>query len=198
MKTTILAVLTAVGLAFGSTAVASDFEATELTISAQHGILSFTVEGSADTGYESVAVGAEVLSFNVAGNLNSTVDVFGTYYRTGDEFGIGAAAGLTYDLGSLAVYGTGELEYLTKAEVFMVTPTIGTSYTVNSAIGVFAEVGYTWNASDSWSREGGLAEVGVNVSLANNVTLTPSLRHRFDVSGVDNNTQAHIGLAFNF
>lgn len=198
MKTTIFALAASLGLAFGSAAAASDFEATELTVSAQYGMVSLTVEGSATGGYENVSIGAEVLSFGVADNLTSTVDVFGTYYRAGDEFGIGASAGLTYDLGSVSLYGTGDLEYLTKAETLMLTPTVGVTYTVNPLIGVFTEVGYTWNASNSWIREGGIAEVGVNLSLANNVTLTPSLRHRFDVPGVSNNTQAHLGLAFSF
>jgi hypothetical protein len=198
MKTTIFAATTAVALAFGSSALANDFNANEISMSASHGIFNYNVEGTANNGFERFSVGAEVLSFGVADNLNSTVDVFGSYRRDTDEFSIGAVAGLSYTLNSFDLYANGEVEYFTRSQTFEVTPTVGASYSVNNMISVFGEVGYTWNASNSWSREGGVAEVGINFAIADNVTLTPSIRHRFDMHGVANNTQAHVGVAFSF
>lgn len=198
MKTTIFAATAAIALAFGSNAVANDFNAIEISLSASHGIFNFEIEGTANTGVNRVRAGAEVLSFGVADNLNSTVGVFAGYRRGTDEFSVGTVTGLTYTLSPFDLYANGEVEYFTRSQTFEVTPTVGASYSVNDTITVFGEVGYTWNASNSWSREGGVAELGVNFAIADNVTLTPSIRHRFDAAGVANNTQAHVGIAFSF
>jgi hypothetical protein len=197
MKTTILATVSALGIFAGSIAGANDFNTVEATLSAQYGMFNFTVEGTGNNGYQNFTIGADVLSFDLASNVNSAVNVFGSYHR-GDEFSLGTVASVVYDLGAVDVYGLGRLEYFTTAQSLMITPTAGVNYTINSTFDAFAEVGYTWNASNNWSRMGGVAEVGVNVNLADNVTLTPSIRHRFDANGVANNTQAHVGVAFSF
>jgi hypothetical protein len=197
MMKTILAAVAALGLATAATAQTKDFDDLGVTVSAQTGIFTFEVEGSANAGYTSATVGAEVLSYNI-GAVNSTVDVFGTYYRSGDDFGIGAVYTATYAVDAWRVYGSVEAEYLTRAEDVLVTPTVGAGYTFNPVLDAFAEVSHTWVANDSWARAGGVAEVGLNIGLADNVTLTPSVRHNFVINGGRGDTQAHVGLNFRF
>lgn len=197
MMKTILAAVAAFGIATAATAENKDFEDLGVTVSAQTGIFTFEVEGSAKDGYETVTLGAEVLSYNI-GSVNSAVDVFSTYYRAGDDFGIGASYTATYSVDAWRVYGEIEAEYLTRAEDVLVTPTIGAGYEFTPAVDGFAEVSHTWVANDSWARAGGVAEVGLNIGLADNVTLTPSVRHNFVINGGRGDTQAHVGLNFRF
>lgn len=196
MKNTIFAA--AVGTAMATNALANDFNTAGITFSANHGIFNFQVEGTVNNGFDRVGVGAQVFSFGGTHNMNSTIDLYGSYYRNTDEFSVGAVSSVTYDLGSVALSAAGEVEYFTNSQSWHVTPTVGASYNINSFASVFGEVGYSWNASDRWSRLGGVAELGVNFALADNMTVSPSVRYRFDENGVANNAQAHLGITFNF
>lgn len=200
MMKTVMAAVAALGLTFATTASAQDdFSLHGVTVSAQTSIFNFEVEGTANNGVDTVKLGAEVFTYNI-GDVESSVDVFGRYFRNyagSEDFSIGAAYTVAYRVDAWSVYGSLEGEYLTSAQDMLVTPKVGTSYQFTPTVGGFAEVSQTWVANDSWSRRAGLAEVGVNIDLIDNVTLTPSIRHNFNTPGRDN-TQAHVGLNFRF
>jgi opacity protein-like surface antigen len=195
MKTTIFASVAAFALA-SSVALADDFDNTGLTLVAETGKLEFTLEGAQNTGYTSATVAYEALSYNLGENITNTLDVFVAHYDLGNEFGVGAEYTMTYSPNALSVYGSAEVEYLVDAEDFFVTPTVGAAYTVAEGVDAWAEVGYTWNASNDWARNGGVAEVGVDFAVAENITLTPSIVHTFDTA--NDETQANIGVKFSF
>lgn len=202
MKRTLIALVAAFGLT-ATAAAANDFNDTGFTLTATTGAFEFQIEGTANTGYNSLRIGAEVLSYNLSDTVDASLDVFGAYYRAGvtgdasEEIGLGTEYTMGYTQDALRLYGSAEVEYLTRAEVFLVTPTVGAAYQFDTNFEGFAEVGYTWDASNDWAAKGGLAEVGVNIGLAENIVLTPSIRHTFDRAVADN-TQVHLGVSFSF
>ena len=191
MKTTILAMVAAFGLTAG-TASADDFDNTTASVTAEFGRYDLTIEGSEDNGYTELSFGA-----NIVGGL----DMSATHYHSADAYGLGLDYTMTTQVGAVAVWGVAEVEYIAPEGDFgdgdfFATPTVGAGYDITDAVTAWSEVGYTWNASESFDRVGGVAEVGVDFTLADNVTLTPSIVRTFDTAA--DNTQAHIGLSFSF
>jgi hypothetical protein len=195
MKTVFVA---AAAMAVSATvASANDFDNTGVTLTAETGKLEFVVEGTADNGYDSLTVGYEALSYGAGANTTGVLDVYATTHRANDEFSIGAEYTMTYSRDALSLYGSADAEYFVDSEVLAVTPTIGASYVAAEAVTVWGEVGYTWEANNDWAKQGGLAEVGVDFAVAENIALTPSVRYNFDGAAADN-TQAHLGVKFSF
>lgn len=191
MKTTILAMVAAFGLTAGA-ASADDFDNTVASVTAEFGRYDLTVEGTEDNGYTELSFGA-----NIVGGLDMSV----TDYHSADAYGLGLDYTMTTQVGEVAVWGVAEVEYIApEGDLgegdFFATPTVGAGYDITDAVTAWGEVGYTWNASESFDRMGGTVEVGADVALADNVTLTPSIVRSFD-TGADE-TQAHIGLTFSF
>lgn len=196
MKTTLIALATVTALA--APVAAEDFDNTAVSISAEMGRFSLEVEGDSN-GYVSTTVGAEVLSYGLGTNVDSTLDVFAKHYEAVDDFAVGAAYTVTYAPNALSVYGSAEVEYDFASEDAFVTPTVGAAYVVAEGVNAWGEVGYTWNASNDWAREGGVAEVGVDFAVASNIVLTPSVVYNFDqVGGAADEAQLNLGVGLKF
>lgn len=195
MKNTVFVTAAAFAVVAASAAVAEDFDNTELTVTANAGQFEFVLEGTADAGYESITVGYEALSYNANENTTGALDLYVANRRATDEFSVGAEYTMTYTRDALSVYGVADAEYFIDTEVLTLSPTLGASYVAAEAVTVWGEVGYTWDATNDWAKQGGLAELGVDFAVADNVTLAPSVRHYFD--GADT-TQAHLGVNFSF
>jgi hypothetical protein len=194
MKLTILAIATSLTVA--TSAAAGDFDNTTASVNAEWDRFEIELNGSTDNGYDSVKLGAEVLSYGLGENTTSALDVYLKHYDLGDEVGLGAEYTVTYAPSALSFYGSADLEYRTEADVFRLTPTVGTAYEVSKVTTVWGEVGYTWDVTNDWARKGGKLEVGADFAVADNVALSPSVVHRFDTANDD--TQLNLGLNLKF
>lgn len=204
MKNTIFALAATLALATTASAeadpapVADHFSNTTATVTANWDRFTFELEGSEDDGYVSATVGAEVLAYSMGEATTNTLDVYLTHYHAADDVALGAEYTVTYAPSAWAVYGAAEVEYNFGTDEASVTPTLGAAYTVSATTAVWGEVGYTWNATNDWARAGGVAEVGVDFAVANNVTLTPSVVYNFDVPGAADEAQLNLGVNFSF
>lgn len=199
MKTMILAAALAAVTVTATAAVADDFDNTTATVSAEWNRFTFEVEGAEDDGYVSATVGAEVLAYSFGEKTNSALDVYLTHYHDVDELALGAEYTVTYAPNALSVYGAAQVEYGFDSEAFEVTPTVGAAYEFTATTTAWGEVGYTWNATDDWARVGGVAEIGVDFVVADNITLTPSVVHKFDrANGSADESQLNLGVSLKF
>lgn len=199
MKKTIFALTTMTALAMTSVASAKDFDNTTASVTAQWDQITFELEGTENTGFESVTVGAEVFAYNMNEAIASTVGVYATYYNSADEFAIGAEYALTYSVDALAVYGSAEVEYNFETEEVSLTPTIGAAYAVSETATLWGDVGYTFDMTNDLDRVGGVAEVGVDFAVASNITLTPSVVYVFDqANGAADEAQINLALGLKF
>jgi outer membrane protein W len=197
MKTTLIALATTLALA--GAASADDFDNTTMTVSAEWDRFTFELEGSADNGYESATIGAEVLSYSMGENTTNALDVYLTHYHAADDVALGAEYTVTYAPNAWAVYGSAEVEYNFGTDAAAVTPTVGAAYTVSASTTAWGEVGYTWDATNDWARVGGVAEVGVDFAVADNITLTPSVVYAFDqANGAADEAQLNLGVNLRF
>ena len=181
--------------------VAENFDNTVASVTANIGRYSFSVEGTEDTGFTQLGAGANVLSYGITDNVNSTLDVYATWYHSDEQVGLGADYTVTYTANDLAVYGVANIEYIAAENDlndgdFFTAPTLGASYQMNDKIGAYTEVSYTWNASNDFSKEGGTVELGANIALADNIALNPALVRSFDTA--NDITQLHVGLVLDF
>lgn len=196
MKTTILAIATT--LALTAPVAAEDFDNTSVSVSAEWNRFTLEVEGDSE-GYVSTTVGAEVLSYGLGANVDSTLDVYAKHIDAVDDFAIGTEYTVSYAPNDFSAYGSVELEYDFASEDTSVTPTIGTAYIVSEGIEAWGEVAYTWDASNDWAKVGGEAEVGVDFAVASNVVLTPSVVYAFDqADGAADEAQLNLGLGLKF
>lgn len=194
MKLTVLAIATSLTLA--TSAAAGDFDNTTASVNAEWDRFEIELNGSTDNGYDSLKLGAEVLSYNLGEKTASTLDLYVAHYDLGDDTGVGAEYTVTYAPSALSVYGSADVEYRFNNDNFLVTPTVGAAYEVSKVTTVWSEVGYTWDASNDWARNGGKLEVGADFAVADNVELSPSVVHRFDTANDD--TQLNLGLNLKF
>jgi hypothetical protein len=199
MKLSLLAILTATTMA--TAAAAGDFDNAQLSVVAESGALAFKLEGNQSNGYTNMEVRAEVLSYSLGKNVDSTLDVFVGHNRVLDQMTAGAEYAVVYAPNAFSVYGSAELAYtaqtnnLSSGDVF-VTPTAGVSYVFAEKLTAFGEVSYSWNASNSWTTQGGALEVGMDYAITPKWSLVPSLVRTFD-TGADS-TQLHIETRFAF
>lgn len=199
MKTKLFALATTLVLAGAASASADDFDNTAVTISAEWDRFTFEVEGAEDTGYVSATVGAEVLSYSMGEHTTSALDVYLTHYHAADDVALGAEYTVTYAPSAWAVYGSAEVEYNFGTDAAAVTPTVGAAYTMSATTTAWGEVGYTWDATNDWARVGGVAEVGVDFAVADNITLTPSVVYAFDqANGAADEAQLNLGVNLRF
>lgn len=199
MKLTLIAVLTATTMS--TAAFADDFDNTVMSVTAQSGALAFKLEGNQADGYTNMEVRGEVLTYSMGENIDSTLDLFVGHNRIADQMTAGAEYTVVYAPNAWNVYGSAELAYtaatndLSNGDIF-VTPTAGVSYVFAEKLTAFGEVSYSWNASDSWAKQGGALEAGVDYAITPTWYVTPSVVRTFDTGSDD--TQLHIGTRFVF
>jgi outer membrane protein W len=198
MKLTLIAMLAAT---VSTAALANDFENMNFSVTAQSGAIAFTMRGDQTTGYTSMEVRGQALNYTMDENINSTLDLFVGHNRFLDQMTVGTEYTMTYMPGVVGMYGAAELAYTAatadlSSGDFFVTPTVGVAYQINRSFTMFSEVSYTWNASNSWSRQGGAVELGVDYIVNDRWTVSPSLVRTFNTNS--DNTQLHISTQFKF
>lgn len=193
-------VTTALVALMSTAAVAKDFEATEFVTTARSGALEFSI-GTVDGDVSTFTTGATVAEYTL-GRFETNVYTSLTYGRLTDTLDLTVEYNAQTALNARwAAYGTAALSYVTPTgdlgagDVF-VAPTLGVSYAASDRVNIFGDVTYTWNASNSWDSVGGALEVGVDYTLNEKVSVTPSLIRTFD-TGADA-TNFKLEVAFNF
>jgi hypothetical protein len=200
MKTTLLATVCLIAL--GTASHAGSFNNAEFEVVATSNALTFGLSTTQNEGFTSVYLGYDALPHSVG--LGQSSVTFGAEYFIGsqqtalsvthntvikqDRFVFTVAPQLTY-LSDAATLSSGEIYF---------EPTVGVSYSVSSTLNVFGDVQYSWNASNDWTRSGGLARLGADISLASNVTLTPYVAYAFDVPSASNAAQVGVSLGLTF
>lgn len=200
MKNTMIAIFAALGLSAGA-ASADDFDNTQMFATVETGDFEFTMESNSEDGFTGMEVEAEVLTYGIGTNIDSSVELTFAYSETVEAVALGVQNTMTYDAGALDLYATPRIVYVAETDDFnsgdfVTAPTLGASYDFNTTVTGFTEVSYAWNMSEDFDRVGGLAEVGADFALTETVTLTPSIVHSFDTA--DDEAQARIGVTFNF
>jgi hypothetical protein len=198
MKTTIATIALMFGTA--TSAMANDFDNATFGLTVNSGMMDFTVDANQNalTDFE---VGVTGLAHSL-GSADAEVRAALNYNLDADTIGLRGEYNLAMAVADQTVaYGTVGLEYTTANNNlsngdFSFDPSVGVTYTLNDQISVFGEVGYTWNISNDWSRTGGYLEVGVPVTVASKVTLTPSLVRTFDDGLESTNAKLSLNLTF--
>jgi len=198
MKTTIATIALMFGTA--TSAMANDFDNATFGLTVNSGMMDFTVDANQNalTDFE---VGVTGLVHSL-GSADAEVRAALNYNLDADTIGLRGEYNLAMAVADQTVaYGTVGLEYTTANNNlsngdFSFDPSVGVTYTLNDQISVFGEVGYTWNISNDWSRTGGYLEVGVPVTVASKVTLTPSLVRTFDDGLESTNAKLSLNLTF--
>lgn len=201
MKNTLIALAAIFTMAFASTANAnSNFNNNTFNVTAVSESIDFTIDGDSN-GFTNAELGVTVLphtfgEFGADLRLAFTYDLDSARVGLRSEYGIfGAVTDRVF------AYGVAAVEYSTTASDlsngdFILDPRVGVSYLLTDRASVFGEVGYAWNMSNSFSREGGYVEVGTPFSVTDSVTLTPSVVREFGNGNRDYNF--NLGVVFSF
>jgi hypothetical protein len=185
-----------------SFAYAENFDNTGVSVTAETGRISFTVEASENTEYDRATVTWGAFDFNKNGTYGGLDFYLSHYDGSVDQVGVGVDYKIGREVTSdLNVYGILNAEYVTDSNDLdsgdvVTNPSVGVSYNFNDRLYGFTEVSYAWNASDSFARQGGEIEVGVDYVINDKLYITPSLVRKFDQQV--NDTQLNIGLNVRF
>lgn len=181
-------------------AFAGDFDNNEVSISASSGALDFSL-GLVGGSVATFETGAYVLEGNL-GDAETYTRLSLEYDRIAEDLTFGAEYGVVKTLNPLwTVYGSLEADYVTASADLdggdiLFAPSVGVSRNVGEVASVFAETGYTWNASQDFADNGGYVEVGASFGVAENVLLTPSLVHTVGTGADETNAKLAVSLAF--
>lgn len=196
MKTTIL---TAAALVLASTAAfAADFDNNSVDLVLERDNMTFGLSSSAGQAND-LSVAVTVLPYAVMG-ADADLTFGAKYGIQSEDITLTAAYGLSKNYGQLSVYGTAEAAYTIASGAaegaWDATPTVGVGYRVNDQLSAYTQVGYTWDASNDWSQEGGTVEAGARYAVSDNIALTPSVAHTFDTGADETNLNLKVALRF--
>jgi hypothetical protein len=182
----------------GTTAVADDFDNTAVTLELYRNNVAYslgTVAGEATT----LGVDVAILPHDV---LGATADVtLGVEYGiVSEDLTFSATYGVSKQFNAVTAYGELEAAYTVGTGstdgVWVATPLVGASYAFNDRLSAFGEVSYSWDASNDWASEGGLAEIGAVYNIQDGLYVQPSITRSFDTAADETNVALKVGLAF--
>lgn len=186
---------------FAGSAKADNFDNTAYTVVASSDTLDFKIKANATDGLVGISAGLSVLPYTI-GQVDANLYVELGYNRLDETLALDAEYRVSTNIGDrILVNGALGTTYIVDAgsnvgSTWLVNPYIGASYDVNRKLTAFAEVGNTWNASNSWVNEGGYAQVGVSYSVTDTVYVKPSVIRTFDTG--NDSTQAALEVGFTF
>lgn len=182
-----------------SASLADDFDRNTMTttIETSSTVTEFAFDEDGLTGFETSVT---TFAYDI-GSIQSAVNGGFAYDFNTDELSLIAQYGVMTYASNLTVYGTAEVEYRTAQTDFsngdvFVNPYAGVDYAFAEKASVFAEVGYSWNATDDWAEQGGYVEIGVPVYTDYNISITPSVVQTFD-DGVET-ANFNLDVAYTF
>lgn len=195
MKSVLLAAAVAV---LGTAAVADDFDNTAVTLELYRDNVAYslgTVAGEATT----LGVDVAILPHDVLG-ATADVTLGAEYGIVSEELTFSAAYGVSKQFNAVTAYGELEAAYTVGTGstdgVWVATPLVGASYAFNDRLSAFGEVSYSWDASNDWASQGGLAEIGAVYNIQDGLYVQPSITRSFDTAADETNVALKVGLAF--
>lgn len=196
--TAIMATIATASFASGPVAY-TDVSAEVLPVSYNRGVeLTF---GLTENYVETLGVSYEALSYS-AGSFENTLDLMLGYNRVTDIATVGAEYTSAAELAAgISGYGAVLVNYTAptasfSSGSFFVTPSVGLTYDAATSVELFAEVGYTFNASADFSRVGGYAQLGADFAVTDYFSVRPSVTRTFDTAADD--TTARVDAVFRF
>lgn len=197
--------ISAIAIALSTTAISAQtaedvLKDTTTSATALVGSFDFTIEGNRD-GMTDLEVGLSTFEHSYNGVDAALRFALGTDLRGSDtlygrvEYNFG-----TEVFDSLSAYGSVAFQYDTNTKLesglWTFDPSLGVSYGVTDRVGVFAEVGYTWELNQTKRDLGGYVEVGVPFAITDSLYVTPSVSRTFRTD--NNTTAAHLNLTYQF
>lgn len=196
MKSVLLAAAAVAVL--GTAAVADDFDNTAVTLELYRDNVAYslgTVAGEATT----LGVDVAILPHDVLG-ATADVTLGAEYGIVSEELTFSAAYGVSKQFNTVTAYGELEAAYTVGTGatdgVWVATPLVGASYAFNDRLSAFGEVSYSWDASNDWASQGGLAEIGAVYNIQDGLYVQPSITRSFDTAADETNVALKVGLAF--
>jgi long-subunit fatty acid transport protein len=181
-----------------STAFAADFDNNSVDLVLERDNLTFGVSSTAGEATD-LSVGVAVLPHAVLG-ADADLTLGAEYGIQSEDLTLSAAYGLSKHYGQVNVYGSFEAAYTIESGAdegtWDATPTVGVAYRVNDQLTTFADVDYTWDATNDWTTDGGSVELGVRYAINDDVALTPSLVRTFDTESDETNLNLEVALRF--
>ena len=145
--------------------------------------------------------GFEALSYSVAGGV-STLTFYGEFGAVNaNEFG---AVGAEYDWTTALSQATdltleADVAYVMFNDFndgdVLVTPNANLTFYATDNLAVFGEVGYTWDATNDWTRQGGYTELGVDIAASDSISIVSSVIKPFD--SIDDDVRGSLEVKFN-
>lgn len=199
MKKLLLTTTTILALA-ATTAIADDFDNTSLETVVYTGNFEFSLSGDTTDGLDNIGVGYTFLHHDV-GRFHGNAFAELSYGIVSEDVSIDLEYQASTYVGAFAVYGAASAEYTTPVDTidsgdWMFTPYVGGAYMFSDNVSAYTEVGYAWNMSTDWEREGGYVEVGADFGLAENIVITPSITRTFDTANNEYQAGLTVGLSF--
>ncbi len=196
MKSFVLASVTFAALA--TSAMANDFDNTAVSLELYRDNIAVGIE-SVNGEATALTLGVAVLPHEV---LGATADL-----TLGAEYGIvsedlifSAVYGMSKNYGKMTGYADLEAVYTVGSGstdgAWIATPMVGTSYALNDKLDAFGEVSYGWEASNDWTAQGGLLEVGATYDIASGLYVRSGVTRSFDTAADETNLAVKLGMAF--
>jgi hypothetical protein len=183
-----------------ATASANDFKATEFVATAYSGALEFSL-GTVDGELNTITTGATIAEYQL-GQFDTLVYTSLEYGRLSNTLDLSLEYKAQTEIApALILYGSTTVSYvapttdLSAGDVF-VAPKLGVAYAATDSVGLFGDVEYSWNASNSWTRSGGVLEVGLDYNVSDSIVITPSVLRTFDTAADTTNFKLELGLRF--
>lgn len=196
MKSVLMAAAAAAVL--GTAAVADDFDNTAATLELYRNNVAYslgTVAGEATT----LGVDVAIIPHEVLG-ATADLTLGAEYGIVSEELTFSAAYGVSKQFNAVTAYGQMGAAYTVASGsadgVWVATPLVGASYTFNDRLSAFGEVSYSWDASNDWTTQGGMAEIGAVYNIQSGLYVQPSVTRSFDTAADETNVALKVGLAF--
>ena len=195
-------------LALGAAKAETDYDNPEFHLQNEVGNFTLTVDSNENAarlpGSTTVRADYTFVEYEMPGNVKGAFAMGVGYDRVEENASIHAVYEAAYTVNKLALTADVDLAYVTPRDDLgdgsaFATPSFGVAYGVNDRVSPFANVSYAFSVSEDFgNREGGVAELGVNFNMSDNVTVTPSVVRYFDNNNAEDNTQFRLGGTFRF
>lgn len=184
-----------------SAANAENYKNPAFSFTASTASVYATVEGSRNDGIQEFEFGVNALTYSLSDTSLVTSTLYSGYNRSSENLTLGVETALVTTFDDVLVYGSVATEYTSSINTlrggnFYVTPEVGVGYGLTDSLAVYASANYTFDASNSFSRQGGSAELGLNYSITNEWSASPYITRSFDTD--NNQTQLGIRVGYNF
>lgn len=198
MKKILMTTAAIITMVFVSTASAGDFDNNKLTVELYQNNTVIAVETDGED-LSSVGVEISVLPHDLFG-ATADLTLGAKYGVVSEDVTLSTIYGVSKQHDTFTAYGEVDASYTVASGstngVWVVKPMVGASHSINDKLAAFGEVSYGWDASNDWTKQGGVVEVGMTYNIDDGFYVRPSIFRSFDSASDQTNAALKIGLAF--